>query len=173
MVVAIALALGLSLTLGVWASSGASTRSQVALTAPTSSGIPAAGVPTGAGHPTGDAPRPSPGLADQLHGMDPASVDRLATNEEAAAGGRAPASALGTHSWLVGEVGTYRVGRGVAPGTYESAGAMKGRVCRWNVSGSDGNVVSRGSGAERAVVTIHKADRYFQTQDCSNWHRMS
>jgi hypothetical protein len=169
---AIALALGLSLTLGVWASSGASTRSQVGLTAPTSSGIRAGGVPTGAGHPTRDAPRPSPGLADQLHGMDPAAVDRLAANEEAAARGGAPASTLGTRSWLVGEVGTYRVGRGVAPGTYESAGATKGKVCRWNVSGSDGTVVSAGSGVRRAVVTIHKTDRYFQTQDCSNWHRI-
>jgi hypothetical protein len=170
---AIAVALGLSLTLGVWAFSGAPTRSQVGLAAPTSSGIRAGGVATGAGHPTRDAPPPSPGLADQLHGMDPASVDRLAANEEAAARGGTPASTLKTRSWLVGEVGTYRVGRGVAPGTYESAGAMKGRVCRWSVSGSDGTLVSAGSGVRRAVVTIHTTDRYFETQDCSNWHRIS
>lgn len=171
---ATALAMGLSLTLafGVWASTGASTRSQVGLPRPSSTGIGAEEVPTGTGGTPGSGPA-SPALADQLHTMDATSVDRYAASEEAAARGGPNPSAAAKGTWLIGKVGTYLVGRGVAPGTYESAGASAGKTCRWGVTGTDSHTLKSGSSSKRTVVTIDKTAGFFQTQDCSNWHKIS
>lgn len=174
MLLATAVSMGLSLTLAVvvWSSTGDAARSQAGPPRPSSTGIGAAVVPTG----TGGVPRggpTSPGGADQLRRMDPASVDRYAAGEDATARGGPSQSAPAKGTWLVGEVGTYLVGRGVSPGRYESAGPRAGHVCRWGVTGTNGDTLRSGSGGTRTVVTIHKTDGFFQTQDCSNWRKIS
>ena len=117
--------------------------------------------------------QPPPGGAAQLRGLDPATLDRQVAGEEAAAapGGSRAAPARG--SQIAGAVGTYQVGRGVAPGTYTSAAPGAGRTCRWAISDTNGDTLRSGRSTAATVVTIHATDGFFETNGCSNWRRLS
>jgi len=161
----------LMLALGVWTSTRSPSVAVPILRVPAASaggrGLAASrnGLPVGAA--------PSPTTAAQLHSMDPAALDRQVAEEEAGARQAQGRTAPAKGSWLVGEAGTYLVGRGVFAGTYASAGASQGKVCRWGVSGSDGTTDRSGSGKGRVVVTIRTVDGFFETSNCSNWHKIS
>jgi len=155
-------ALSVTLALGVWASSGASPGTAAAVPHASSTGTDAA-VPATA----------SPGAAAQLRSMDPAAVDQLAAGEEAAARAGTTPSKVAGGTWLIGDAGTYLVGRRATAGTYESAAPTGGRTCRWAVVGTDGDTLRSGSSTSRSVVTIHKTDGFFQTKDCPSWHKVS
>lgn len=170
--VAAALGLVLAVAAAVWASTGPPSRIQSAL--PRSSSAPTDGdarTPDRAVPSSGDPTAPS--LADQLHSMDADSLRRYVAGEESHARQAPSQSAATKGTWLVGEVGTYLVGRGVSAGEYESAGGSGGKTCRWSVRASNGNTVRTGSSTTRVVVTLHKADGFFQTNDCSNWRKIA
>jgi hypothetical protein len=88
-----------------------------------------------------------------------------------------PAKPSTTGTWFVGEVGTYLVGRGIPPGTYESVGGQDGRRCEWarlkGLATTAGDVLAAGSTSSRASVTILATDAFFQTKDCANWRKVS
>jgi hypothetical protein len=172
---ATALGVGLSLSvgLGAWGSTGAVTVTKAAL--PRAAATPSGSVHPGAQGSASGGPT-SPSLAKQLRSMDPKSLDASVASKEADAR-RSPGSATPTKGhWFLGEVGTYVVGRGIPPGTYESAGALGGRTCQWargKGTGTKDATAGAGSSSSRTVVTIRKTDKYFQTKDCSNWHKIS
>jgi len=164
--------LSLTLALWVWASAGVAAPSQASPRRTSSTGTGAQELRPG----SGDLPSGGPtslGGADQLRSMDPAALDRYVASEEAAPRGGPSPSKAAKDTWLVGQVGTYLVGRGISAGTYESAGAKEGKICRWGVTGTKGDSLRSGSSSSRTVVTIHTTDGFFQTQDCSNWHKTS
>ena len=107
--------------------------------------------------------------------LDTAALDKLdqqAGRDDRATGGRS-AGATKPGDWIVGAVGTYLVGRGIAAGTYRSAGSPTGR-CTWarlTMTKSTTRVID--SGTARGAVTVHirASDKFFETRDCANWHR--
>src|SRR4051794_30920445 len=172
LVTAVAVGLSLTLALGMWTSSGASppTAGGVIHTSSNGTGVeqprPGSGVlPSGA--------TSSPAVGERLRSMAPTALDTLVASEEAAARQGSSPSKTAEGTWLIGAVGTYLVGRGATPGTYESAAPAGGRTCRWVVAGKNGGTLRSGSSKTRSLVTIHKTDGFFQTNDCSNWHKTS
>lgn len=134
--------------------------------------------PTAVARSTTVAPPPpaAVGEAERIRAMDPAQVARSVASEDAAARpGSVPGSAV-KGVWRVGAVGTYLVGKGIAPGTYESAGATQGS-CQWSrlrdLSGKASSVIQRGSDSGTSVVTIRSSDAFFETSHCQNWHKIA
>ena len=161
----------LSLGLALWTSVGASSPTLTNRSSSRPSGVAAARA-----HPGDVGPRSgptSPALAGQLRTMDPKSLDRDVAQEEARSRGGTPHATPTTDAWLVGEAGTYLVGRGITTGTYESAGAADSTTCRWSVKGTNFTTRRSGSSNSRTVVTIRRTDGFFETEGCSNWHRTS
>ncbi len=133
--------------------------------------------PTAVVRPTTGAAQPHGvvGEAERIRAMDPVQVARSVASEDAAARpGSVPSSAV-KGVWRVGTVGTYLVGKGIAPGTYESAGATDGE-CEWSrlgdLSGGATSVIQRGSTSGRSLVTIRSSDAFFETSHCQNWHKV-
>lgn len=127
-------------------------------------------------HHHGPPPPAAVGEAERIRAMDPAQVARSVASEDAAARpGSVPGSAV-KGVWRVGAVGTYLVGKGIAPGTYESAGATQGS-CQWSrlrdLSGTASSVIQRGSDSGTSVVTIRSSDAFFETSHCQNWHKIA
>jgi hypothetical protein len=174
MLLAIAWGMGLIviMTGGVWIATGALPLSQAASSRPTSTGIGVGQLPTASRSLPSGVPSP-PGGADQLKAMDPNSLDKLVAREDGATRRGQSQSTAAKATWLVGDVGTYLVGRGVSTGTYESAGASHGKTCRWIVTGRGGEHLRSGASASRTVVTINKTDGFFQTNDCLNWRKVT
>ncbi|MEP6855044.1 MAG: hypothetical protein ABJA33_06225 [Pedococcus sp.] len=113
--------------------------------------------------------------AERIRALDPVQVARSVASDDAAARpGAVPSSAV-KGVWRVGKVGTYLVGKGIAPGTYESAGATEGQ-CQWSrlrdLGAKPTSVVQRGSGSGKSVVTISSSDAFFETSGCQNWHKV-
>ncbi len=147
--------------------------------APGSDSAPAArsASPTAVARATTAAPQPraAVGEAERIRAMDPVQVARSVASEDAAARpGAAPQSAV-KGVWRVGKVGTYLVGKGIAPGTYESAGTTQGQ-CQWSrlrdLSGEASSVIQRGSTTGKSLVTIRSSDAFFETSHCQNWHKV-
>ncbi|WP_460966770.1 hypothetical protein [Pedococcus soli] len=131
------------------------------------------------GHPTGAATtgvKPTGSSeARRLHALDPTQVARSVASDDATA--KKPAAGTAAKGvWHLGEVGTYLVGKGIAPGTYESAGATQGE-CSWSrlrdLDGKATAVIQRGAGTGKAVVTIRSSDAFFETAHCQNWHKVA
>lgn len=165
----VAVLLCLAAAFGVWAFATAP--------ATTQAGLPAS--PTGAaGAGRGSAVAPQPGAAPRSvrpSTTDPKDLDAIAASEDAAAR-QTPGQQPSTKSAsFVGEVGTYLVGRGIPPGTYESAGGHDGRTCHWSrlkgLARVPADVVASGSATGPTRVTIVASDAFFETKDCATWHK--
>ena len=134
--------------------------------------VPAA-APTSAGAPAGQG-----GEAGRLHAMDPNSVARSVASEDAAvrSGSKSASASAVKGTWRVGEIGTYLVGRGIPAGEWESAAPTTG-TCEWTrlrgLSGKPADVVQRGSSSGRSVVTLRANDKFFETKNCANWHKVA
>jgi hypothetical protein len=99
-------------------------------------------------------------------------LDQQAARDDGATGGSS-ATATKRRDWIVGSAGTYLVGRGIAPGTYRSAGSPTGR-CTWArlaMAKSATRVVDHGTATGAVTVRIRASDKFFETRDCANWHR--
>lgn len=145
---------------------------------PMTTPAPISGAAVGAGSPT-PAPVRTDGVraeAERLRDMDPVKVARSVASEDAAAKRASGAASAVKGVWRVGAVGTYLVGKGMAPGTYESAGATQGE-CHWarlqDLDGKATSVIEVGSGVGRNVVTIEDGDGFFETSHCQNWHKIA
>ncbi len=169
---AVALTLVLPVTLGVWSATRTATYSRALPPSPTSTGTGVEGTP-GVSDGTPRSASPAPSGAAQLRGLDPATLDRQVAGEDAAAAPGASRAAPAKGSRIAGAVGTYQVGRGVAPGTYASAAPAAGRTCRWAVSATSGDTLRSGQSTAATVVTIHATDGFFETTGCSTWRRLS
>ena len=178
-VLATVVGLALALTaFGVWAF-GASPSASPSPTSANQSAAAGTSAVAGAGPAATAAPggqRP-PGSSAGSSSVDPRDLDALAASEDAAArqtSGQRPATKGAS---FVGEVGTYLVGRGIPPGTYESAGGFEGRTCHWfrlkGLTDKPADVVASGTTTGPTRVTIVAADAFFQTRDCATWHRVT
>ncbi|MGO4600020.1 hypothetical protein [Terrabacter sp. 2RAF25] len=164
----VAVVLCLAAAFGVWALATAPSTTQAGLPVSPTAAAAAGGGPAVA-TPRGAAPRPV-----QPSTADPTDLDALVASEDAA--GQTPGQHPTTKSAsFVGEVGTYLVGRGIPPGTYESAGGHDGRTCQWSrlkgLAGIPADVLASGSTDAPARVTILASDAFFQTKDCATWHK--
>src|SRR5690348_6998801 len=103
--VSLAVALAIALTTGV----------AVAASSRTPSARP--------GRAAGSPPTTSPTLseADRIRQLDRVQVDRSAAAADASAGPSSTGAASANGVWRLGALGTYVVGKGIPPGTYESA----------------------------------------------------
>lgn len=160
---------GLSLAMGA---GSAGSDEQSSLSSPSLDHGPGSQVPAGARTP----PTTSGGEARRLHSLDPTRVERSVASDDAAAATSGPQHQAAKGVWHVGEVGTYLVGRGIAPGRYESAAPTSGS-CRWarlrGLGGDLADDLERGTTTGRSVVTVRATDSFFQTTNCQNWHKVS
>jgi hypothetical protein len=101
--------------------------------------------------------------------------DKVAAADDANNGVKSSGSAGHPGNWVVGEVGTYVVGPGMAPGTYQSAVSPTG-TCRWArlgaANGASGDIIDHGTATGPITVTIKASDKFFETKGCANWHRI-
>lgn len=164
----VAVALCLAAAFGVWALTTAP--------ATTQAGLPVS--PTAAVASLRSAVGTAPGAAQRSvkpSTVDPTDLDALAASEDAAARQTPGQQRSTTSASFIGEVGTYLVGRGIPPGTYESAGGHDGRTCHWSrlkgMARVPVDVVASGSATGPTRVTIVASDAFFETKDCATWHR--
>ena len=176
LVAALAVVLGLSIAFGLSSSTGAPQGSTAnpSPASPTGPGVPTPGAGNGDVAPGGPT---SEGRASELSSADPTALDKSVASEDNGVRRAPTPGAPMKGTWFVGAAGTYLVGRGIPPGTYESAGASDGNVCQWarvkGLSGTKSDILGAGSSTSRIVVTIQKTDGFFQTKDCANWHKIS
>jgi hypothetical protein len=107
--------------------------------------------------------------------LDTAALDKLdqqAARDDGATRGSS-AGVTNRRDWIVGSAGTYLVGRGISPGTYQSAGSPTGQ-CTWarlTMAKSATRIVDHGTATGAVTVRIRASDKFFETRDCANWHR--
>ncbi|GAB3883892.1 hypothetical protein [Terrabacter terrigena] len=164
------LALCLGAVLAVWAFGAGPARTQATAGDPPGSSAAAQRPAQATGSSTGQRP-------GRVSGKDAKDRDRIAASEDATAQQTAGRPGLPQGPSFVGDVGTYLVGRGIPPGTYESAGGHAGRTCHWfrlkGLTGRPADVVASGSTNGPARVTILRTDAFFQTRDCATWSRVA
>ncbi|KGM14318.1 hypothetical protein N869_15070 [Cellulomonas bogoriensis 69B4 = DSM 16987] len=76
---------------------------------------------------------------------------------------------------VISRDGTHRVGAALPAGTYMSSGTTG--LCYWerrtNSGSSSSGVITNGWGFGRQIVRVSATDRYFYTQDCGSWTRLT
>jgi len=119
------------------------------------------------------AARPSPTTTSGGLKAAATAKDQQAAHDDAQPTPGASPQPAGT--WRLGRLGTYLVGRGIPPGIYDSA-APVGSICRWvrlsGLTGVKGEVIAGHDSAGPSRVTIRASDKFFQTNGCSNWHKV-
>jgi hypothetical protein len=66
--------------------------------------------------------------------------------------------------------GTYRVGDDMSPGTYKS---VDNEECYWQLSSdANGNDIIANNNVDGQAIISARAGEYFESQDCSDWHKI-
>jgi hypothetical protein len=107
--------------------------------------------------------------AEALKNKQAAREDKQAAREDEQGDGSATPP---PGTYRLGSVGTYLVGKGIAPGTYKSAAPTSGK-CHWarlsGATNSAEDIIAKRSSKGPSIVKIKATDKFFETRGCENW----